>query len=249
MLGTNQAFLAPGNASENVGRVLGTDCERRVSDNWSATVRDAVQADDRRKARRALADLPEHANDEVIEQVARLASTGSLLAVELLVQLLDSRGTARRAVRGFVVDQAAVDDVTQDVLITVAEKVGDFRGEAQFTTWLHQVARYRSIDYLRRQRDTLPLDQDAQPDPADSQPANQSPAVRMSSVVASDDAVRQLLERLPDPYRETVRLRDIDRLTYVEVADVLGRNLNTVKSHVARGRAILAAVIEAERTT
>ena len=66
----------------------------------------------------------------------------------------------------------------------------------------------------------------------------------MSSLVASPrESVRQLLDELPERYRDAVTLRDVEGLPYAEVAIRLGRNLNTAKSHVARGRALLAALL------
>lgn len=68
-------------------------------------------------------------------------------------------------------------------------------------------------------------------------------ALRISSLIASRETVRQLVERLPDNYRQAVELRDIQQLPYAEAARRLGLNVNTVKSHVARGRALLARML------
>lgn len=196
----------------------------------------AVAAGDGLAARRLVGDLVGQARDTVdvtLELLARLAAGGSTLAVELLVEVLDERGIARRTVGRILVDEAAVDDVTQDTLITAAASVASFRGDAKFTTWLYQVARHRAIDHLRRQRATVPLGDH-----------EQSAAMRMSSLIASREAVRQLLRRLPLGYREAVTLRDVEGLPYAEVATRLGRNVNTIKSQVARGRAMLAAMLE-----
>lgn len=172
---------------------------------------------------------------EMVEVLAQHAATGSVLGVELLVETVDRFGLARNAVRRYLLDEAAVDDVTQDTLITVARAVGTFRGEAKFTTWLHQLARNRAVDHLRRTRATQTLgDEEGEP----------TPTARMSSLVASRQAVRALLEELPGHYRDAVMLRDVEQLPYGEIADRLGRNLNTVKSHVARGRALLAGLVE-----
>ena len=120
-----------------------------------------------------------------------------------------------------------------EIQSAVAQSIGSFRGDAKFTTWLHQLARNRAVDHLRRVRSAEPLDAH-----------DYSAAVRLSSMVASQLAVRQLLDELPDRYRDAVLLRDVERLPYEEVATRLGRNANTVKSHVARGRALLAGLIE-----
>lgn len=109
-------------------------------------------------ARRLLAGLPYDVRREVaLEQLATSAAGGSPLAVELLVEQLDELRVARDAVRRFLLDEAALDDVSQDTLIGVAQSIGSFKSEAKFTTWLHQVARNRAVDHLRRRRATAPL--------------------------------------------------------------------------------------------
>ena len=197
----------------------------------------AVAAHNGLAARRIVGDLVTAGQgDAVVERLAALAAAGSPLAVELLVEVVDDLGVARRAVRRFLLNETAVDDVTQDTLITAAASIASFKGESKFTTWLYRVARNRSVDFVRRQRATVPLDDH-----------EQSAAMRMSSLIASREAVRQLLERLPDSYQQAVRLRDVERLPYAEVAERLGRNVNTVKAQVARGRAMLAAMLDGDR--
>jgi RNA polymerase sigma-70 factor (ECF subfamily) len=117
----------------------------------------------------------------------------------------------------------------------VVQAIGSFQGDAKFTTWLHQLARNRSVDHLRRVRSTT-----------SREAVEPSPAERMSSLVASRHAVRQLLDQLPPRYRDAVLLRDVEHLPYADVATRLGRNLNTVKAHVARGRALLAGLVDRE---
>jgi RNA polymerase sigma-70 factor, ECF subfamily len=199
-----------------------------------ATLETAVVGGHAARARRALDDVGHDDRDGALDVLACHAAAGSELATELLVEAVDQFGAARRAVRRFLLDERAVDDVLQDTLITVAQSIGSFRGDARFTTWLHQLARNRAVDHLRRARSTEPL-----PEQHDS-----SPTERLSSLVASRHAVRQLLDELPDRYRHAVVLRDVERLPYAEIATRLGGNLNTVKSHVARGRALLAGLVE-----
>jgi RNA polymerase sigma-70 factor (ECF subfamily) len=214
-------------------------------DRAVTTLEAAVAGGNASLARRQLGELRDEADHEAaLDVLARHAAQASPLGLELLVEAVDRFGVARRAVRRFLVDDGAVDDVTQDTLITVARSIGSFRGESKFTTWLHQVARNRSVDHLRRVRSTRPLpggDGDGDGDGI----AGLAPdtAARVSSIVASRQAVQQLLAELPERYRDAVTLRDVDRLPYAEVATRLGRNVNTVKSHVARGRALLAALV------
>jgi RNA polymerase sigma-70 factor, ECF subfamily len=196
----------------------------------------AVDAADPSRARRVLSDADADERTDLVEVLAqRAAADASPLAVELLIEAVDRFGLARSAVRLFLLDEAAVDDVTQDTLISVARTVTGFRGEAKFTTWLHQIARYRAVDHLRRVRSAPSLPED------DNEP---TPTAWVSSLVASRQTVRALLEGLAAPYRDAVVLRDVEQLPYAEIAERLDLNLNTVKSHVARGRALLAALVE-----
>jgi RNA polymerase sigma-70 factor, ECF subfamily len=184
-------------------------------------------------ARTLLMDLlRSEVRDDVLALLAGRAGREGL-ALELLIEAVDELGLARHAVRRVLVDAADVEDAAQDTLIAIAAGVGSFRGDAKFTTWLHQIARNRAIDVLRRKRATGSLDEH---DVGDAQ--------RMSSVIASREHARQLVNRLPERYREAVLLRDIERASYAEAAERLGRNVNTVKAHVARGRALLARMLD-----
>jgi RNA polymerase sigma-70 factor, ECF subfamily len=204
-------------------------------DTVVAVLEVAVSRGDGSAARRALGDVDRADDrDAALDLLARHAAGGSPLATELLIETVDRWQVARSAVRAVLLDEAAVDDVTQDTLITVAQAIRSFRGDAKFTTWLHRLARNRVVDYLRRARSTEPL--------GDHEPGGA--AAHMSSLIASQHAVRQLLAELPETYRAAVVLRDVEHLPYAEVASRLGHNLNTVKSHVARGRALLANLVE-----
>lgn len=166
----------------------------------------------------------------VLDEIARQAADGSLPAIELLVWAVDELGLARRAIERLVLDERDVEDVSQEVLVAVAETIGGFRGEARFTTWLHQVARFKSIAHLRRKRDEAPMD------------GHEPTAVeRISSQLASRVVLRDQLGELPTHYRDAVVLRDVEQLPYDEIAHRLAVNLNTAKSRVARGRALVAA--------
>jgi len=171
----------------------------------------------------------------LLDGIAVAAAHGSEVALDLLLAAIDELGLARAAIRRLVLSPHAVDDITQDVLIVVAEKIGTFRSESRFTTWLYRVARFKAIDHLRRSRDTVGLDDATEQEPSD--------AVRMSSLIANRALIRTAVDTLPEHYREAVVLRDIEGLPYEEVATRAGIPLNTAKTRVARGRALVAAKI------
>lgn len=194
----------------------------------------ALDRGDAQAARRAASDAAGGASgrDDVLDLLAARAAAGSSLATELLVEQLDESGVVRRFVRGALLDESAVDDVCQDVLISVATSIRSFAGGSKVTTWVHRIARNRVVDHLRRQRATTPLPED-----------DVAPGERMSSLIATRASVRDALDALPALYRDPVTLRDIEGLPYAEVADRLGRSLGTVKSQVSRGRALVAALL------
>lgn len=154
---------------------------------------------------------------------------GALLAAVLTEDL------ATPAIRSLLVGREDVEDVTQDVLIAVSRSIGAFRGDARFTTWLATVARNTAVAHLRRKREALSLDE----------VAAQSDGQRLSSMIATRAALRSAVERLEPAYRDPVVLRDVDHLPYQVIAERLGLNLNTVKSRIFRGRALLAAGLDA----
>jgi RNA polymerase sigma factor (sigma-70 family) len=200
---------------------------------------DVACAGDRRAREAVLALLREpDRRDQALDEIARRAAAGSDHALELLLAAIDEHGLARSAIRRLVLDPPTVDDINQDVLIVVAEKIGTFRGESRFTTWLYRVARFKSIDHLRRQRESVSLADDGSQFPTD--------AIRMSSLIANRTTIRHAVDELPDHYRDAVVLRDIEGLPYEQVAERSGIPLNTAKTRVARGRALVAAKLTSD---
>lgn len=188
----------------------------------------------RREVQRIVADDDP---DAVLESLSLLAAEGSQLATVLLIEVLDESGIVRRFVGSYLLDETAVDDVAQDTLISVTMSISSFRGDAKFTTWLYRLARNRAVDHLRRTRPDAAIDEQ-----------DVSAAQRISSMVANRTMIRDLLAELPEHYRRAVTLRDVEGKSYVAIADELGLNINTAKSHVARGRALVASAAFDERT-
>lgn len=196
---------------------------------------------DLRGTREALRAVDPHDRDAVaalVDPLAVTAAAGSFEALELLVRAVDEFRLARPAIQRLLVNDADVDEVAQDVLVAVAETVGSYRGDARFSTWLYQVARFKAIAHLRRTRPTTPLPDDASESAAEGTAGD---AQRISSIIATRASVAEILESLPALYRGPVTLRDIEELPYDEVAMQLGININTAKTRVARGRALVAA--------
>ena len=171
---------------------------------------------------------------EVLNSLALDAASGSSEALDSLLQVVDAQRLANATVRRFILNEELVEEATQDTLIAVAESIHKFRAESKFTTWLYAVARNVAIGHLRRINPDVPLD---------SAENSVGASRRISSVVAERTAIQDAIAQLPDHYRSPLMLRDIEHRSYTEIAEELGIELNTVRSRLARGRAMLAASI------
>ena len=137
-------------------------------------------------------------------------------------------------------DEAA--DLTQDAFIRLLRALGSYRGETKFTTWLYRLVVNLGIDRLRRRgAPPIRLDDDPSLDVASAEPADDVPLV----IERDEEArlVREAVARLPDAQRLALTLHYFEDMRYEDVADVMGLPLNTVKSHIRRGKARLAEVL------
>lgn len=173
-----------------------------------------------------------HQRAAVLDRIAASAAGGSPYALELLVALVVSLDLAGPAISRVIGDTSHGDDVRQEVLVALTRSIHRYRGDARFTTWLYAVASNTAVSHLRRLRPTVEL--------AAADVLGDGAERRMSSVVAERDLVREAIASLPVPFRTTVHLRDIEGLSYAEIADRQGVEINTVRSRLARGRALMA---------
>ena len=126
-------------------------------------------------------------------------------------------------------------DLTQDTFMKAWQALPRWQPQAQFATWLFQIARNGALDVLRRRGvvEFVPIDED--------------PAVAAHGAAPDEQLdVRQryglldaTLRRLPVEHREVLLLREVEGLSYAEIAVALGINEGTVKSRIARARAAL----------
>lgn len=169
----------------------------------------------------------------ILDGLAVHGAQGAVPATELLLELVHRHRVAHPAITSLLVDPADIEDAAQLTLIAVLEKIDQFEGRSRFQTWVRAIARNEALQVLRRkQRKTEPATDDV--------PEQWAFARRLSSVVADEVAVRQALERVPEPYREALVLREFEQLGYDEIAERLGVPVGTVRSRIARARDLLA---------
>jgi RNA polymerase sigma-70 factor (ECF subfamily) len=131
-------------------------------------------------------------------------------------------------------------DVAQDTFLTLLRKLDGFRGDAAFTTWLHRVAVNACYDELRRKRRRPMLHVGAHDGPA-HEPG--PPAPDHADEVAGTRDVAAALASIPEEFRVTLVLADVQDMAYEQISKVLDVPVGTVKSRVHRGRLALAEAL------
>ncbi|MDN6175794.1 MAG: RNA polymerase sigma factor [Brevibacterium sp.] len=205
------------------------------SKQTSGHIDDLIRAFEHRDGLRATDvanELVTEGSTEAVLNAAADHAPANSIAMNVLVETLDAAGIVHRFAGAMLLDRASVDDVAQDSLISIVESINSFSGDSKFTSWVHTIVQRRVVDYLRRQRESTPLNEE------------ESPTTRMSSMIAARTTVRDALAKLPELYRVPVVLRDIEGLPYGEIARRMERSQGTVKSQISRGRAIIADMLK-----
>ena len=126
--------------------------------------------------------------------------------------------------------KSLADDITQDVFVKLLTRLGQFRQEAQFTTWLYRVVANTATDYRRAGRRLVAVDD---PEMAGWQAPQQEERYLREEAAGR---VRQALARLRPRFRAPLVLRYIEGLSYDEIGRVLGISPGTVASRLSRGQ-------------
>jgi RNA polymerase sigma-70 factor (ECF subfamily) len=134
-------------------------------------------------------------------------------------------------------------DLTQDALIRFIRAIPSYRGETKLSTWLYRLVVNLGIDRMRR-RGAPPIrldDEGVDVDVASDDPIDDVAAVTERAEEAR--IVRAAVDRLPDAQRLALTLHYFEDQRYEDIADVMGVPLNTVKSHIRRGKERLAVLL------
>ncbi len=141
---------------------------------------------------------------------------------------------------GIVRDRHEVEDVAQEVFLKVFTRIDRFNGQSRFYTWLYRVAANAAKDHVKKRsrRPSVALEDDAVlPEHGDG-PRQQASRRELR------EAVRRAISDLSPRYREILTLRELQGLTYNEVATVLRISIGTVESRLHRARAKLKTRLE-----
>ena len=181
--------------------------------------------------------------DDAAEDAALVASaqSGDSQAFDELVRRHSPR--LRRVLVRITHDPEAANDALQDALLRAWKNIGRFEGRSSFFTWLTRIGineAYRTVNRSQTAA-TLPLD-DALGERIPGWSNRPDQVFESREFLA---AVEAALARLPIDYREAVVLRDVDALSTIEAAEVLGIEEGALKSRLHRGRMALRRDLDA----
>lgn len=139
-------------------------------------------------------------------------------------------------------EQAA--DLTQEIFLRIYRHLGKFRGRSTLKTWVYRVALNHCRSRLARRR---PAPQSLSGEDGEPERQIADPRRGPEELAMAEDEGRRVTEalaRLPAPFREAVTLRDLEGLSYQEIAEILRVRIGTVRSRIARGRDRLRELLE-----
>jgi RNA polymerase sigma-70 factor, ECF subfamily len=184
---------------------------------------------------------------EIDQQLVERAQRGEKHAFELLVSKYQRK--LARLLSRFIRDPTEVEDVTQEAFIKAYRALPSFRGDSAFYTWLYRIGINTAKNYLvamgRRAPTTTEIDSEEAEGFEDGEhlrDLNTPENEMMSRQVA--ETVNQTLEELPEELRTAITLREIEGLSYEEIAEVMNCPIGTVRSRIFRAREAISAKVK-----
>jgi RNA polymerase sigma-70 factor (ECF subfamily) len=182
--------------------------------------------------RRAFEAIPD---EEIVERVR----SGDTALYEVLMRRYNQR--LYRVARSILRNDTDAEDVMQEAYVRAYEHLGDFMGEAKFSTWLTRIAIHEALGRLRKRSRMEDLETDT----------NGNFHLFTGRFISVDNPERETYDRelkvvleraiesLPQDYRSVFVLRIVEELSIVETAECLDLTIETVKTRLHRGRALL----------
>ncbi|WP_163995159.1 RNA polymerase sigma factor [Pyxidicoccus caerfyrddinensis] len=194
--------------------------------------------------------MSDEAAREEDRQLLERAQDGDVSAFEALVDAHRDKvyGLALRMTRS----EADAAEITQDTFLSAYQHLKDFRGDAAFGSWVHRIAANHALMRLRHRRVAQAAEQELQgPEFTERGSLAEYPISdwsRDAEEKALDaelgTAIQQATDQLPQGYREVFLLKDVDGLSYEQIAETTGDSIPAIKSRLHRARLALREAID-----
>jgi RNA polymerase sigma-70 factor (ECF subfamily) len=180
---------------------------------------------------------------EIDQQLVERAQRGDKRAFELLVEKYQRK--LGRLLARFIRDPAEVEDVTQEAFIKAYRALPAFRGDSAFYTWLYRIGINTAKNYLmalgRRAPTSTEVDaEDAEgfEDGEQLRDISTPESMLLSKEIA--ETVNAAIEELPEELRTAIQLREIEGMSYEDIARIMDCPIGTVRSRIFRAREAIA---------
>jgi RNA polymerase sigma-70 factor (ECF subfamily) len=191
---------------------------------------------------KAVAETPTQPESD--QQLAKAAAGGDMAAFEELYRRHNRRVYA--LCLRMTQNQTEAEDLMQEAFIQLFRKVGSFRGDSAFTTWLHRLTVNQVLMHLRKRSVKLEKTTEEGDTPEQMVMGTENPnTMPVVDRIALDRAIAQL----PPGYRSVFVLHDIEGHEHEEVARMLGVAVGTSKSQLHKARMRLRALLRMQRPT
>ena len=180
---------------------------------------------------------------EIDRQLVERAQRGDKRAFELLVEKYQRK--LARLLSRLIRDPGEVEDVTQEAFIKAYRALPSFRGDSAFYTWLYRIGINTAKNYLVAMGRRAPTSTDVEAEAAEGQEGgellrdiNTPDSLLLTKEIG--DTVNAAIESLPEELRSAIQLRELDGMSYDEIAKLMDCPIGTVRSRIFRAREAIA---------
>jgi len=171
-------------------------------------------------------------------ELVKRVQKGDKAAFDLLVQKYEHKVV--NLISRFVSDHSECYDIAQEAFIKAYRAIGNFRGDSQFYTWLYRIAANTAKNYLASRARKSPMYtidvDDAEHYEGESGLKEYSNPENLLLTEEIKQTIFRAIEDLPDDLKSAITLRELEGLTYEEIAEVMDCPIGTVRSRIFRAR-------------